>query len=966
MSRQVLREFIQQETSKASETTDLWLSWLQISSMEEYKIIAKNRTFRARSLEFYSYIDNGYLEGLFENNTSRRVGYVKKSELDSFIKYMNKLECEYIGDREFLSILGWKKGFSLQNPEYKKSISDTIFSLCDSEGIECLYFDILIDGSQFYINRGKFNHFLDNHISRREVLKKYGIRYGSMTSIIERHGIKEKVFNRHNVRFFLKEDIKKYFKEKKYFNTKECFKVENQFTEISEGRQLYRRTEACEILGITQSQFYSLIKEVNIAPVIDNRLSKYLKSSIDKLREAMDELLKKYCTSEEARTILGVSSRTKVAGVKPVISAQESTLLMMCTFGKASRISLFSREEVVALRKQRDEQEIIEKTYDNYEPLEAFYSILKIKQINFSKNSKVTEKEWLLFCEERLSSLNGAYWHIRRMISAYITITEQLVILTRDGELYSYRSSELELRFFKTNENWKVQKVLWDFLVTYENKLKYYAEVKGSSTKLYNLSRISTANPYKREREFKKPTIKEIYSYNEFKAFYDFAQDMNHKKKAILDAERIINGKSREELSHYASAWLFVLVHLTNAWRQPDILQIPEIDLEEVGIFSLDTLKERDLTLKETNKVINQLCKKTITITKTLVDHQFYCAEDLELPIATAAIICTIISRKTTRMAESPIIGFGTKGNKFEATLKSYETFFENINTLENLEGFRFLSQKMNRTVLVLTYMVLAQKGKGSAAFKIAQKLRAHISEESTNIYMTIPQEEMDRICSNIFSRRMFGYIPSLLAGILIGETTKYDQKTKEIITINEKFGDVYKIEATTGYINKVLAERESVAKYIFDLGIDGALDLLFELNAGLLPSKEKNIQCLISSKGCPYQERSCKNCHLSIPNFYALSAFAKSVEVKMLDFFDKYSPECYEAEKTFLFNTLFVQLDNLERACQKFGSDEVMSFFEGGKERYNDLIVKIFGEESIASYEDTEKYMTYQPTYLQ
>ena len=125
------------------------------------------------------------------------------------------------------------------------------------------------------------------------------------------------------------------------------------------------------------------------------------------------------------------------------------------------------------------------------------------------------------------------------------------------------------------------------------------------------------------------------------------------------------------------------------------------------------------------------------------------------------------------------------------------------------IKDFQFQSLKMNRTVLVLIYMVLVKKGKGSAALELAQRLRAHEDFETTNIYLVIPQHELDALSESLFNRKNFGYIPDLMADILLGDTKDREQRTQEILVLSTTFGGIHKLEATSGFMNRVLAERQ-------------------------------------------------------------------------------------------------------------------------------------------------------------
>ena len=232
---------------------------------------------------------------------------------------------------------------------------------------------------------------------------------------------------------------------------------------------------------------------------------------------------------------------------------------------------------------------------------------------------------------------------------------------------------------------------------------------------------------------------------------------------------------------------------------------------------------------------------------KTGATNRFNCPEDLVVSFATAAVICSIVAKERTSIiipsnsTKTRIVDFGIKDDSY-FRIKSHKAFKD-----FKIKDFQFQSLKMNRTVLVLIYMVLVKKGKGSAALELAQRLRAHEDFETTNIYLVIPQHELDALSESLFNRKNFGYIPDLMADILLGDTKDREQRTQEILVLSTTFGGIHKLEATSGFMNRVLAERQKVADQIFGMGLDKVTDLMFDLEVNALTSKEENYQCLVS-----------------------------------------------------------------------------------------------------------------------
>ena len=76
----------------------------------------------------------------------------------------------------------------------------------------------------------------------------------------------------------------------------------------------------------------------------------------------------------------------------------------------------------------------------------------------------------------------------------------------------------------------------------------------------------------------------------------------------------------------------------------------------------------------------------------------------------------------------------------------------------------------------------------------------------------------------------------------------------------------------------------------------------------------------------------------------------------------EEYDPSCFKGEKTRLLNFLYIEMDNFERAIQKYGKDEVFKFFAGGEDEYNSLLDLL---DNMDAEEDFEKYLTYTPLFL-
>lgn len=910
-----------------------WITKSQVITCGKYRKISTYNT------GFKHWLEGGYLttkEGRGGNGAPATLFSV--NELDNLLKKIEEMEEKYLTEKEVIHSFGFKETFTGNSVGGQKRIKE-IIALCDSEKIKYKHYANGFNKAFLYVDKEQLLHFFETHIKNEELAKKYNINYKQFDIVEKRNNIKRICLSK-MIWFYRLEDTKH-------------FEIFDQNLD-----DYHTFDETIAILGMSKYTLRSIFKEEGIKPFkLNNMQVYYSKENVKEIKEKIEGIKEKYYSPSEVKQIFCISSYLSVDVIKPI----KTTAIIRHAIGVNSGF-VFLRKEVQEYKEKIDMQDKIKRILSKEEPIKAFEKILTLKGISFSENSTYTEKEWYSYCKEKIVLAERSTKSMKALLKDCVVCTELLSKLTNEKELYAFTSNEINLTLFNNSINVKRQVFLYTFLKEFHSKLIVYLNKKREQKKSFDMNRVIDPNQYET-----KELPKEIYEYDEYIKVYDYVKEKkhNHKHKAISDAEKIIQGENEKRISYYASAWLYVIAHMGNAWRHGDIIDIPTVDFESIGIDSLETLKVRDLTKEEANAVINQIKRKDLTVNKTGATNRFNCPEELIIPFATAAIICSIVAKERTSLvissdsAETRIIDFGIQ-NDDKFGQKAHNVFFENF----EVKGFQFQNRKMNRTVLVLMYMVLAKKGKGSAALKLAQRLRAHEDFETTNIYLTIPQEELDALSESLFNRKNFGYIPDLMADILLGDTKDREQRTQEIVAIQTTFGGIHKMEATAGFMNRTLAERQKVADQIFNMGLDEVTDLMFDLQVNSLPSNEENYQCLVSPNCQKPHLESCKDCPFSIPNFYAISSLVEGFKTSIFEFVKEFDPNTFDGEKTRLMNVLYKDLDHLHRAMQKFGEEEVFHFFERGKEEYNEL-VDLIGEVQTKTGEDFEVYLTYNPIYL-
>ena len=128
---------------------------------------------------------------------------------------------------------------------------------------------------------------------------------------------------------------------------------------------------------------------------------------------------------------------------------------------------------------------------------------------------------------------------------------------------------------------------------------------------------------------------REMYSPELFLDYYNYVKDVNlHFDQAI---------QSRD----YAVTWLFVLMHVIDAWRPSDIIKLPNVALEVCSLLTFDQLSKTKLSPEQAQAVINQLYKRVerMYISKTGALGHFLVNQDMIVPTATVLVIAEIHRR---------------------------------------------------------------------------------------------------------------------------------------------------------------------------------------------------------------------------------------------------------------------------------------------------------------------------------
>jgi len=864
---------------------------------------------------------SGYLS-VKEFNGSK---YYNIDDVRRYTQLIEDLNENYLSPTQIAESIGY-------NSRVKAEMLEIIKGFCRNEEIKFKELDYPIrkDGrgsreERLFVYKPDYLNFRERYLTCQEVFNMFDhISPSRLAYLTNLKKVVQKVVIWPNIPLYSKEQLEKFNPSPVDLNPEEHYTLE----------------EVCTILSFDSDKTWRKYRDDNGIPYFTKTLSKeqfYRKNQIDDLRKKQIEYTTKYYSPSQV--LIDISMYNANYHKITRINADQ---LMRAAFSDSKMQIAFPKKEMDEFIEEMSSRKQLSQIDYGVPLVDAFERYMQAEGMSYEANS-VTTTKWFEYCHKKLQ-LTDKCPNIKtraRRVFYFSICTDILFKFLRNKELFDISTNEINLGLFSIKGTTQ-RKILYNFCTEFYDDL-----IRDGENISFNLRRLNS--PYAENSENKRE--KEIYQFDEYQSVLDYATDMKiHKSKAIEDA---LNKIAKKNTSHYASAWLYVLISLNNAWRHPDIVyNLTMLNLGRLGIHSLEDLRNRDLTSQEAELIIRQIMAKDKSHTKTNAVARFFCSSVVTVPLATSAIICTLISRELNLGDE--IVHFGNIYNDF-SKLASNVFFAE----LEG--GFEFKIQKMNRSLLTLIYQLLVDKGYGGAALELAQRLRSHFDYESTNIYIQIPQDKLDELTEQLFNRRHFGYIHHTFLDVLYGPEESRSARTKDIATLDGIFR-VYEIEATVGFMMKVQRDKQTVMEMIMRMSLDEVREYLFKISANLLPSKEEHVQCLVSETGCLHPEtRTCHGCAYAIPNFYAISTMTNSFTELLQNFgnaFKSTDGKAYDkTQKTKLVNILFKEIDLLREACDMFGEKEVLSFFEGGEQGYYELLKSV----NQVAATDIESYLPYR-----
>lgn len=491
---------------------------------------------------------------------------------------------------------------------------------------------------------------------------------------------------------------------------------------------------------------------------------------------------------------------------------------------------------------------------------------------------KDTYRLYLSYVEHRFSHSSARSETLEKK-SVYTANTLKYLLINLDKDITAYSDREIEM------------------LLGNKETVGY---VKENFVSFLSYCKRTTLCAYKNKYSITNKVSKEATPYTK-EQFFDY---YNYIKKTTLHLNNSV-GSHR-----YTQAWLFIIMHFINAWRKSDIIyELPCIDVEEIGISTIDYFKDNELTFIQSQSIVNQVYSKVdkFEISKTGALGQFLCPKDMVIPFATAATIAELHRRSNNKDKLLYAIKHGI-----------CKQFFDHSSTLNN-----FSSIKMNHSLLTYFFDYIIQETEDAdIAYELSRNLRSHMSEDTTMLYIhsTNKDGHINKVSSHLFRRGHFGWLyNSMIKLAQPGELNIYDKTS--LIEDTRKFFSPVHLENLSYSLLLEQKHQISLIQRLLTLSKKEIKEKINAILCGEAPAKIKHAQCFVY----PHCSKShdCLSCEFLIPKDYLL--FSIDNEIKML--IKKIENANLESMKIKYGYLLLNTLNILNQAVIEVGKEYVQTF---------------------------------------
>src|SRR5699024_309186 len=496
--------------------------------------------------------------------------------------------------------------------------------------------------------------------------------------------------------------------------------------------------------------------------------------------------------------------------------------------GNGMKTWIISEEDVSMYKKVKD-QKFTPENADEYTTLDAVNKFeFEAGDLFFQIPRFMVETYELYsnYAKSKLSNSNARAETLKKKVAYYIK-TMEIILQMLDKNIYNLTDEEIE----DILKNPEIVGYVKQYFIGFT---RFCLEcVKGCNFK----------NEYKTVNR-ENLTETKVYSVKTFKEYYV------HVKYVDLHLGHAIKRKT------YAQTWLYVIMHLMNAWRSGDIVYgTPKIDLDGLNINDFTYFRDHRLTREQAQLIVNQVHQKVgkIKFSKTGALGQFLCIDSLAIPFATVILIVELHRRK--RNGKLMLDSIRSNGvNK---------KFFENNESLADFD-----SLKMNRTLITYFFHYTSKSG-GDAhlSYEASQILRSHVNEDTTMVYIKFSNAEgsLDEISFNICERGHFGWVFNCMINLFLDQKCQTIQERTKMIQDFQRSYTVPEIETYASFLLTERNQKESIALRLAKMPKHELKDVIIKIFRGEMPAKTEMGQCLLHPN-CLYPTRkTCIGCEYLI-----------------------------------------------------------------------------------------------------
>lgn len=728
------------------------------------------------------------------------------------------------------------------------------------------------------------------------------------------------------------------------------------------------RSEIAEIFNIRPVTVTKFKKEYNMETIsINNTHGKtaklfksgilFHKKDIENLVKKKEDFYRKYMTVADIPRLFDIGINT----ARHIVSSLEGSPIPLYAKDRehAANTSNFYEKSVVEKAVEKYlKNKIIIKDNSDVTDRDSAKTIINISDIHadtpfntylarleayekwegFDDESIYTSKKWFNYVQGFLDRTISKGRTLNTRINSFVYSTIELkaffLDLSKKKEVYAMTSSEINMGLNVVTTMTTCKHIYTFFREVY---LDLVTVIKASAA--FNMDDVKHPDVvWNKVGKCDTEQVYEIYGFEEYSEVFNYCTNVDmHVKKSL---EEIKQGNYE-----YTSTWLYVMLHLNNAWRNGDVKSFPNLEISDLldnhGIYSVDWFNYNRISLALGRAVIFRINEWEFTISKTQIKGAFFCSDELLPAFVTAVILLTLVNN-SCGVKQDTLMRLENKYKEFgPPQLKS---FFENM----KLDSFTFGSKKFNKTVMTYVYYIANLSG-DSKALIYSMKLRGHVNSNTTaKHYIKFDIVKIEALSRQLFARGEFGFIPSLLVQRLNGGQLSFDEVTNEVESVNNSFGDIVKINASIGFINSLRAERETIVNAISEMSLEQLQMKATEIFARKLPSKEStNVQCLFGDSECKRTElESCFECQYHIPSIYALTAICDSIKSDLI----KYHNTNLTSVKFRLVQSINKKKVDIKAAINKYGLDYVYNCLGIEREEFKKLLASVPKPERLIS----------------